>query len=287
MSAFYIASGFGFRKRSIGKCVQQQLRGILPPFLYTALATAGLHLLLHPPFLRLLDGRRPQRARRSWPAFCWAFPHTSTYFGMSIFSCGPMWYLLTMAVGWIILDILFNALPLSGTYPPQVAITAVLGWGTCLVWELPFCLSQGMTVVPDLYLGHVAKKRRWFDQPPPALAIPRRPCVCMVVSAGGAILSGTTDNMSMGHWALGPVGIFVNGMIGLWIVNLFVRLSARGRQLPHPHSGSGGPPLPQHLLCPHHRADRRALVSVCGPVSSPAPCWAWAPNMSCGAALWR
>ena len=31
----------------------------------------------------------------------------------------------------------------------------------------------------------------------------------------------------MGHWALGPVGIFVNGMIGLWIVNLFVRLSAR------------------------------------------------------------
>ena len=32
MSAFYIASGYGFRKRSVGKCVQQQLRGILPPF---------------------------------------------------------------------------------------------------------------------------------------------------------------------------------------------------------------------------------------------------------------
>ena len=50
MSAFYIASGYGFRKRSVGKCVQQQLRGILPPYLYTALATAGLHLFLHPHF---------------------------------------------------------------------------------------------------------------------------------------------------------------------------------------------------------------------------------------------
>ena len=40
MSAFYIASGYGFRKRSLGKCVRQQLKGILPPFLYTALATA-------------------------------------------------------------------------------------------------------------------------------------------------------------------------------------------------------------------------------------------------------
>ena len=31
MSAFYIASGYGFRKRSLGKCVRQQLKGILPP----------------------------------------------------------------------------------------------------------------------------------------------------------------------------------------------------------------------------------------------------------------
>ena len=162
----------------------------------------------------------------------------------------------------------------------------MLGWGTCLVWELPFCLSQGMTVVPYLYLGHVAKKRRWFDQPRLRWLFPAA-LVCMIVSAGGAILSGTTDNMSMGHWALGPVGIFVNGMIGLWIVNLFVRLSARADNFLTPHSGSGGPPLSQHLLCPHHRADRRALVSVCGPVRLQPPAGAWAPNMSCDAALWR
>ena len=224
MSAFYIASGFDFRNRSIGECVQPQLRGILPPFLYTALATAGLHLLLHHHFFGSWTDAVAE-SEKVLAGFLLGLPHTSTYFGMSIFSCGPMWYLLTMAVGWIILDILFNAFP-ERYIPAAVAITAVLGWGTCLVWELPFCLSQGMTVVPYLYLGHVAKKRRWFDQPRLRWLLPAA-LVCMVVSAGGAILSGTTDNMSMGHWALGPVGIFVNGMIGLWIVNLFVRLSAR------------------------------------------------------------
>ena len=223
MSAFYIASGFGFRKRSVGKCVQQQLRGILPPFLYTALATAGFHLILH----HYCFGSWPaaiSESQKVLAGFLLGLPHTSTYFGFSIFSCGPMWYLLTMAVGWIILDILFNAFP-ERYIPCAVAVTAMLGWGTCLVWELPFCLSQGMAVVPYLYIGHVAKKRRWFDQPRLPWLFPSA-MVCMVVAAAGAILSGTTDNMSMGEWTLGPVGIFINGVIGLWIVNLFVRLSA-------------------------------------------------------------
>ena len=224
MSAFYIASGYGFRKRSVGKCIRQQLKGILPPFLYTALATAGLHLVLHHHFFGSWAVAVTE-SERVLAGFLLGLPHTSEYFGMSIFSCGPMWYLLTMAVGWIILDILYNAFP-ERYIPWAVAVTAALGWGTCLVWELPFCLSQGMTVVPYLYLGHVAKKRRWFDQPRLRWLFPSA-AVCVAVAAAGAVLTGTTDNMSMGEWALGPVGIFVNGFIGLWIVSLFVRLSAR------------------------------------------------------------
>ena len=224
MSAFYIASGYGFRKRSVGKCVQQQLRGILPPFLYTALATAGLHLVLHHHFFGSWEVAVAE-SERVLAGFLLGLPHTSDYFGLSIFSCGPMWYLLTLAVGWIILDILFNAFP-ERYIPCAVAVTAVLGWGTCLVWELPFCLSQGMTVVPYLYIGHILKKRRWLEQSRLPWLFPAA-AVCMAIAAAGSILSGTTDNMSMGEWTLGPVGIFVNGVIGLWIVSLFVRLSTR------------------------------------------------------------
>ena len=244
MSAFYIASGYGFRKRSVGKCVQQQLRGILPPFLYTALATAGLHLFLHHHFFGSWEVAVAE-SEKVLAGFLLGLPHTSDYFGMNIFSCGPMWYLLTMAVGWIILDILFNAFP-ERYIPCAVAVTAILGWGTCLVWELPFCLSQGMTVVPYLYLGHIMKKRRWLEQPRLPWLFPAA-AVCMAVSAVGSILSGATDNMSMGEWTLGPVGIFVNGVIGLWIITLFVRLGSR------------------------------ALVSVCGPVCGKPHCGAAGP----------
>ena len=40
MAAFFIASGYGFRKRSIHKCIEQQVKTLLKPYLYTA---AGHH----------------------------------------------------------------------------------------------------------------------------------------------------------------------------------------------------------------------------------------------------
>ena len=37
MAAFFIASGYGFRKRSIHKCIEQQLKTLLKPYVYTCL----------------------------------------------------------------------------------------------------------------------------------------------------------------------------------------------------------------------------------------------------------
>ena len=42
MAAFFIASGYGFRKRSIHKCIHQQLKSLLKPYAYTALFTLSL-----------------------------------------------------------------------------------------------------------------------------------------------------------------------------------------------------------------------------------------------------
>ncbi len=39
MAAFFIASSYGFRKRSISKCIHQQLKSLLKPFRYTAVFT--------------------------------------------------------------------------------------------------------------------------------------------------------------------------------------------------------------------------------------------------------
>ena len=95
----------------------------------------------------------------------------------------------------------------------------------------------------------MAKKRRWFEQPRPRWIFPAA-AGCMLVSAAGAVLSGRTDNMSMGEWTLGPVGILINGVIGLWIVSLFVRMSARfDNPLTRLFSAIGRRSL--HIFCVH------------------------------------
>ena len=47
MAAFYIASGYGFRKRSIGKCIDQQFKTLLKPYIYTGIATTVFHFIIH------------------------------------------------------------------------------------------------------------------------------------------------------------------------------------------------------------------------------------------------
>ena len=47
MAAFYIASGYGFRKRSIGKCISQQFKTLFKPYAYTGLATTIAHFVIH------------------------------------------------------------------------------------------------------------------------------------------------------------------------------------------------------------------------------------------------
>lgn len=225
MAAFFIASGYGFRKRSIGKCVRQQLKGLLKPYLFTALATTALHFIIHYLSFRYLPGTLGESIK-VLGGFALGLPHTATYFGQEFFSCGPMWYLLALAVGWVILDVILNIFP-ERYINWAVAAAAVLGWATTLVWELPFCISQGLVIVPYLYTGHMLKKRRVFEQP-----LSTRDklvfAAAVLLVAAGAFARKSTDCISMGTWTMGPLSIFLDGAVGCGIILLFLRWNRGG-----------------------------------------------------------
>ena len=148
MAAFFIASGYGFRKRSIGKCIHQQLKSLLKPFCYTAFFTTVLHFIIHYKTFHYLPGSLSESIKVAG-GFLLGLPHTATYFGQEFFSCGPMWYLLALLVGWILLDVILNIFP--EPYIPWAALgTMLLGWGICITWEVPFCIGQGMVTDPAL-----------------------------------------------------------------------------------------------------------------------------------------
>ena len=95
MAAFFIASGYGFRKRSIGKCIDQQFKTLLKPYLYTGLATTFFHFLIHYLTFGSVEGA-VRETLKVFGGFALGLPHTSIYAGQTFFSCGPMWYLLSL-----------------------------------------------------------------------------------------------------------------------------------------------------------------------------------------------
>ena len=221
MAAFYIASGYGFRKRSIGKCVNQQFKTLFKPYVYTGLATTVLHLFVHYKTFGNWNNA-VYETFKVFGGFLLGLPHTATYFGQTFFSCGPMWYLLALMIGWILLDVILNVFP-EQYINWAVLGTMLLGWGISLVWEAPFCIAQGMVVVPYLYVGFLAKKNRLFDKRLRPLAV-----IVLLVAilgvAAGVLLTGTTDCVSLGEWTMGPLSIVLDTIVGFGFIVLFLRV---------------------------------------------------------------
>ena len=88
MAAFYIASGYGFRKRSIGKCIDQQFKTLLKPYIYTGIATTVFHFIIHYSLFGSLHNATYE-TYKVLGGFALGLPHTATYFGQLFFSCGP------------------------------------------------------------------------------------------------------------------------------------------------------------------------------------------------------
>ena len=203
MAAFFIASGYGFRKRSIHKCIE--------PFIHHA--AFGSWDAAISESAKVLGG------------FLLGLPHTATYFGHQFFSCGPMWYLVALMLAWVLLDVLLEIFPERYITPAVVGVT-LLGWGITLVWEAPFCIAQGMVSLPYLYIGYLAKKRRLFETP-----LSGRAKAGLIVSAlgvvAGVLLTQSTDCVSMGEWTMGPLSILLDGAVGYGIIRLFLKWQRR------------------------------------------------------------
>ena len=92
MAAFYIASGYGFRKRSIGKCIDQQFKTLFKPYIYTGIATTVFHFIIHYSLFGSLHNATYE-TYKVLGGFALGLPHTATYFGQLFFSYGFLVYL--------------------------------------------------------------------------------------------------------------------------------------------------------------------------------------------------
>ena len=131
-----------------------------------------------------------------------------------------MWYLLSLMIAWILLDVILNIFP-EPYIPWAVLGTMLLGWGICITWEVPFCIGQGMVTVPALYVGYLAKQHKLFDRP-----LSWKLKLGMIASAlavaGLVLATQSTDCVSMAEWTFGPVSILLDVMTGLGMLSLLL-----------------------------------------------------------------
>lgn len=224
MAAFYIASGYGFRKRSIGKCIDQQVTTLLKPYIYTGIATTVFHFLIHYLCYGSLHNATYETGK-VLGGFALGLPHTAEYFGQTFFSCGPMWYLLSLMIAWVLLDLILNIFPEAYTNWAVLG-TMLLGWGICITWEAPFCVGQGMVTVPTLYVGYLAKKHKIFDKPL-SRRLKNTLLGCAAAVAVLVLLTQSTDCVSMAQWNFGPVSILLDAGAGLGILSMVLWFQRR------------------------------------------------------------
>lgn len=230
MPAFFMISGYGFRKRPVGKCIGQQVSLLLKPYLYVASATTIFHLIFH------------YVAFDCWPAsvretlrvaggFLLALPENMELFGISFFWCGAVWYMIALFEGWIILDVLMNRVN-EKYMDAAVLLTVTAGWLSGWLARyltggekaLPFCISQGLVAVGFLYIGYRMKKNKILLR-----GLNRRQWIAVGLSCVFTwiliTVSGRMDNMADGIWAAGPVSMLADAAAGAGIISLVLECS--------------------------------------------------------------
>lgn len=153
---FFIMSGYGFRKKNLAVCVKSQLRFIAKPYVYVGLIvtliTIAKCLLKHRPLTNKL-------IYHSVPFLLGLCPGELEFHGYSLGSIGPMWFMVVLAISWIVLNMIFM---LENEAVRLLCVLTLVAFCTRLPFQafVPFCVLQALCCVSYLYIGYHIKKQK-------------------------------------------------------------------------------------------------------------------------------
>lgn len=227
IQAFFLISGYGFRKTSIVNCIKKQAKLMLKPYVYITIATAVLHFITRYAMSHSIKSALQQ----TWSVvggFIFALPSNKVIFGVQFYTCGAMWYIIALLLGWILLNTLMNLVK-ERYMPVAVWACACIGWLIGKERVIPFCIAQGLIAVLYLYYGYMLKKKKVFAKPFTKAQIVMSVLVCGV-SLGLIAIAGKVNNMADGIWTAGIISMALDGYIGFLLIYLSLKLNAcKGR----------------------------------------------------------
>lgn len=211
---FFICAGYGIRKRSGKKCLQQIKTGYLVPYATAAVLAPALLTAVHFLSYHSVISAVKEGARLFLGFLLGQYP-SGYYFGKLIFSCGPTWFLVAMAESWFVLNGILN-LKNEKLQPWLVAALGLAGYALgqlikSVDFRPPYCVNYALLITPCLYMGYLAKKKRFFENKP-------SPWAWAALAAALAILFAKRGEPCQLAQVLYPLGVF--SLLAMYVFGL-------------------------------------------------------------------
>lgn len=212
MPMFFIISGYGMRKRPIGRCLKQQARYYIYPYIYTGIVTVIVYGVMHYITFGYKDGAIYEMKNMTMSFLCGISTPQTTFMGYE-FHKGvvAIWFFLAMFIGWNIVNAVMF---IRNSKVAFAIITACVlaGYGCTLIGTLPFCISQGLISTGYIYAGYIMKKRKIFEKNLGKGVI----FIFLVLTIISSIVG--YPEMAYNDWKLGPYDIVCAGIIGYMVI---------------------------------------------------------------------
>ena len=228
MVLFFLISGYGFRRRRMGKCIKMQIKFLLKPYWITAGCIIGAKLVLA--FLR---------QRSFWKfggqyIFSYLFAinrgadggYRGTILGLHVDDVAMMWFFWAMFGGWVLCNAI-TGVKRKSLQCILVVLCACIGVSITYISDIwPFVLPQMLQAVGFIFLGYMIREGHLMERTLPVWLY-----ITAGATAGISIVWGGVD-IYTGVWKLGfldYLGIVAIGFIGM---RFFVWLARKSRKLP-------------------------------------------------------
>ena len=221
MPVLFIISGYGFRKTPIKKCVKNQFKRVMEPYFITALLSIVVYFFVQ--YFKFAGGLRSSVTEtfRYTLGCALGLPCDTSYFGFTMYTCGPLWFMIALFEGAVVFDLLVTRFDGVKLAIASVVVSCV-GWLLGLGITLPWALSQGLISVLFICLGYLAKKNKFFTTE----FTVKKTMIVVVVGIMSFLLSLSGDvNMAISTYGLGFISIIALGLFGVIVIYLCLYLN--------------------------------------------------------------
>lgn len=209
---FFIMSGYGFKKKPVRKCIKDRMKYVLKPYIFTAVIVTAIvvmrKLISHGSIRDALWYNLAPFIIGLCPGEMWLGGH---YVG----SVGPIWFLVVLVVGWIMLDIIFM---LESEFIRALCIVTLTVICTHLQFMsfIPFCWIQSLCCMGYIYIGYMLKKNKVLNE-----KLSKQNLIMLLIISGCIMLLGNVD-VSQNVWQQGFLDYISSAIAGVLFIKLFL-----------------------------------------------------------------